>query len=113
MRAALVKFCAAAAAVAICAAVALLPALSPPRQEGFASPVRQSAPFDGYLYAVVQGEGVAFPGSYRIARGTTYGELFALAGFSGSSPYPLEEEVRLGEDAVLGEDGIWRAYIVV
>ena len=70
-------------------------------------------PFDGYLYAIVQGEGVAFPGSYRIPHGTTYGELFALAGYAGSSPYPLDEAVRLGEDAVLGEDGVWRAYIVV
>lgn len=113
MRAALVKFCAAAAAVAVCVAVALLPALAPPKQEGLLTPVRQSAPFDGYFYAIVQGEGVAFPGSYRIPHGTTYGELFALAGYAGNSPYPLDEEVRLGEDAVLGEDGVWRAYIVL
>lgn len=113
MRAALVKCCAAAVAVVLCTAVALLPAIAPPKQEGLFTLVRQSAPFDGYLYAIVQGEGVAFPGSYCIPHGTTYGELFALAGYAGSSPYPLDEAVRLGEDAVLGEDGVWRAYIVV
>ena len=113
MRAGLVKFIAGAAALILAGGAALLPALVPPRTDGLAVPAGQTAPFDGTLYVSVQGEGVAFPGSYAVPYGTTYGELFALAGFAGESPYPPEAPVRMGQDAVLGRDGIWRVYIVV
>ena len=75
MRAGLVKFIAGAAALILAGGAALLPVLVPPRTDGLAVPAGQTAPFDGTLYVSVQGEGVAFPGSYAVPYGTTYGEL--------------------------------------
>lgn len=113
MRARLIKCIVGAAAVAIACAAALLPAPVSPRTEGLAVPVGQEAPYGGEICVLIRGDGVAFPGSYALPYGTTYGELFALAGFAGESPYPADAPVRYGEDAVLGADGVWRIEIVV
>ena len=93
-------------------AASIVPAIAPPKTDAMYVPAEESFSFDPTLVVSVAGDCVGKPGTYRIAYGCTYGELFLLAGvIAPPDGYCLTDPVSMAEAVLLGDEYI--IYLVL
>ncbi|HIY45181.1 MAG TPA: hypothetical protein H9731_01565 [Candidatus Borkfalkia excrementipullorum] len=94
------------------AAVALLPALAPPKAGAVRESTSENLEYDASFTAIVQGSCVGRPGAYRLPYGCTYGELFALAAVSAPpAEYAADAPVSFADAVLIG--GEYYIYLVL
>ncbi len=98
--------------IAVVAAAAILPSVAKPESGAVQQKDEAEFSFDDTFVVFVQGEGVSAPGRYTFAYGTTYGELFSVAGVREVPPeFDCNARVRM-TDAVL-VDGEYVLYLIL
>lgn len=96
----------------VVAAIALLPVATTP--SGLPIKTRTSAEivYAPAMHVIVQGDCVSNPGAYTLPFGSTYRELFCVAGVV-DPPSKIDAEAKIAYDDVVLIDGTYYIYLVL